>query len=70
LACDLSEPIHLENLIATSHRLIPEAGMGRTASVVSRAWSRPPSYGKLESTVTYLGIEVDDAVEIAEQTEV
>ncbi len=25
---------------------------------------------KLESTVTYLGIEVDDALEIAEQTEI
>ena len=25
---------------------------------------------KLESTVSYLGIEVDDALEIAEQTEV
>jgi len=27
-------------------------------------------HGKLESTVRYLGIEVDDAPEIAEQTEV
>jgi len=27
-------------------------------------------YTKLESTVRYLGIEVDDAPEIAEQTEV
>ena len=27
-------------------------------------------HGKLESTVRYLGIEVDDALEIAEQTEV
>ena len=26
-------------------------------------------YNKLESTVRYLGIEVDDALEIAEQTE-
>lgn len=28
------------------------------------------SNSKLESTVRYLGIEVDDALEIAEQTEV
>jgi len=27
-------------------------------------------YTKLESTVRYLGIEVDDALEIAEQTDV
>ena len=27
-------------------------------------------HSKLESTVTYLGIEVDDALEIGEQTEV
>ena len=27
-------------------------------------------YAKLESTVRYLGIEVEDALEIAEQTEV
>ena len=27
-------------------------------------------HAKLESTVKYLGIEVDDALEIAEQTEV
>jgi hypothetical protein len=27
-------------------------------------------YTKLESSVRYLGIEVDDALEIAEQTEV
>jgi len=27
-------------------------------------------HSKLESTVLYLGIEVDDALEVAEQTEV
>lgn len=27
-------------------------------------------YSKLESTVRYLGIEVDDALEISEQTEI
>ena len=34
--------------------------------------SRPTAIGpsKLESTVRYLGIEVDDALEMAEQTEV
>jgi hypothetical protein len=31
---------------------------------------RPFSHMKLESTVRYLGIEVDDALEMAEQTEV
>jgi hypothetical protein len=30
----------------------------------------PLGHAKLESTVKYLGIEVDDALEIAEQTEV
>jgi hypothetical protein len=29
-----------------------------------------PAGNRLESTVRYLGIEVDDALEIAEQTEV
>ncbi len=29
-----------------------------------------PCHPELESTVRYLGIEVDDALEIAEQTEV
>ncbi|WP_254423942.1 hypothetical protein [Rhodanobacter sp. C03] len=29
-----------------------------------------PGHTKLESTVRYLGIEVEDALEIAEQTEV
>jgi len=28
-----------------------------------------PGYTKMESTVRYLGIEVDDALEMAEQTE-
>lgn len=29
-----------------------------------------PGHAKLESTVRYLGIEVDDALEISEQTEI
>ena len=29
-----------------------------------------PRHSKLESTVRYLGIEVDDALEISEQTEI
>ncbi|PRX21194.1 hypothetical protein B0G75_13151 [Paraburkholderia sp. BL18I3N2] len=29
-----------------------------------------PGHTKLESTVRYLGVEVDDALEMAEQTEV
>jgi hypothetical protein len=29
-----------------------------------------PAVNRLESTVPYLGIEVDDALEMAEQTEV
>jgi hypothetical protein len=32
--------------------------------------SRNVGHTKLESAVTYLGIEVDDGLEIAEQTEV
>ncbi len=35
-----------------------------------RAVQLPLGHSKLESTVRYLGIEVDDALEIAEQTEV
>ncbi len=35
-----------------------------------RAVQLLPGHTKLESTVRYLGIEVDDAMEIAEQTEV
>src|SRR5450755_3654904 len=35
-----------------------------------RAVQLLPGHSKLESTVRYLGIEVDDALEIAEQTEV
>jgi len=35
-----------------------------------RAVQLLPGHTKLESTVRYLGIEVDDALEIAEQTEV
>lgn len=31
---------------------------------------QPMSLRRLESTVRYLGIEVDDAIEIAEQTDV
>ncbi len=30
----------------------------------------PPGHSKLDSTVRYLGIEVDDALEMAEQTDV
>jgi len=30
----------------------------------------PLGHGKLESTVRYLGVEVEDALELAEQTEV
>ena len=35
-----------------------------------RAVQLLPGHTKLESTVRYLGIEVDDALEMAEQTEV
>lgn len=35
-----------------------------------RAVQLPLGHSKLESTVRYLGIEVDDALEIAEQTEI
>jgi hypothetical protein len=35
-----------------------------------RAFQLFPGHSKLESTLRYLGIEVDDALEIAEQTEV
>jgi len=35
-----------------------------------RAVQLLPGQTKLESTVRYLGIEVEDAIEIAEQTEI
>jgi hypothetical protein len=35
-----------------------------------RAVQPLPGHTKLESTVRYLGVEVDDALEMAEQTEV
>ena len=35
-----------------------------------RAVQLLPGHAKLESTVRYLGIEVDDALEISEQTEI
>jgi len=35
-----------------------------------RAVQLPLGHAKLESTVKYLGIEVDDALEISEQTEI
>lgn len=35
-----------------------------------RAIQLPLGHTKIESTVRYLGIEVDDALELAEQTEV
>jgi hypothetical protein len=34
------------------------------------SWRSTAGHSKLESTVQYLGIEVDDALEIAEHTEV
>ena len=41
-----------------------------SANKKSPGRSTSPGHTKLESTVRYLGIEVDDALEIAEQTEV
>jgi site-specific recombinase XerD len=35
-----------------------------------RAVQLPLGHSKLESTVRYLGIEIDDALEISEQTEI
>jgi hypothetical protein len=36
----------------------------------THAWERFGGHSKLESTVRYLGIEVDDALEISEQTDI
>ena len=50
--------------------------MGSTANAVHREpWNKgkivgQKAHSKLESTVRYLGIEVDDALEISEQTEI
>jgi site-specific recombinase XerD len=42
----------------------------RCAPEGSRAVQLLLGHSKLESTVRYLGIEVDDALEISEQTEI
>jgi site-specific recombinase XerC len=51
--------------------------MRRTKATLIYRWTKNiravqllPGHTKLESTVRYLGIEVDDAPEIAEQTEI
>jgi hypothetical protein len=58
---------HLRNkyraIISSMNRHALPANRGEPGT--SRLW-----HPKLESTVRYLGIEVDDALEIAEQTEV
>lgn len=51
----------------SSDRADPQRYRGTSASRVRVA---ELGHSKLESTVRYLGIEVDDALEMAEQTEV
>jgi hypothetical protein len=48
--------------------IFPTTGRSRIAAMILS--SPPPQFGhsKLKSTVRYLGIEVDDALEISEQT--
>lgn len=46
----------------------PEGALRRTRNL--RAVQLLLGHSKLESTVRYLGIEVDDALEISEQTEI
>lgn len=57
-----------EYIAITGGRERREAKIGRTKNL--RAVQLLLGHTKLESTVWYLGIEVDDALEMAEQTEV
>jgi len=50
--------------------LRPLPFQGRIFPKNLRAVQLPLAHTKLESTVRYLGIEVDDALEISEQTEI
>ena len=52
----------------TSPLLRPRPFQGRVFPKNMRAVQLLPSHTKPESTVRYLGIEVDDALEISEQT--
>jgi integrase len=53
-----------------SHDAADESHFDRPPHQKSRAVQLLLGHTKLESTVRYLDIEVDDALEIAEQTEV
>ncbi|KTB90079.1 hypothetical protein AO073_24435 [Pseudomonas syringae ICMP 11293] len=48
--------------VSTAEKYVPEIESASGSTAAQRT--------KLESTVRYLGIEVDDALEMAEQTEV
>jgi hypothetical protein len=50
--------------------LIPVGRLGRARGKNVRAVPLPLGHSKLESTVRTLGIEVDDALEISDQTEI
>jgi site-specific recombinase XerC len=49
---------------------VTSRNMGRHCTKNLRAVQLLLGHTKLESTVRYLGIEVDDALEISEQTEI
>jgi hypothetical protein len=53
------------------HRWVASAGLDSSAYGTTRRarWRLLLGHTKLESTVRYLGIEVDDALSIAEQIE-
>ena len=65
------------NLLAWTHPAYGTHSMRRTKATLIykrtknlRAVQLLLGHSKLESTVRYLGIEVDDALEISEQTEI
>ena len=62
-------------IVGSSHRIGPRRLRDPLAAAYQghadlQAYQGSPRGAKLESTVRYLGIEVDDALEMSEQTEV
>ena len=65
------EMIGLEGSACASHTMRrTKASLIYLRTKNLRAVQLPLGHTKLESTVRYLGIEVDDALELVEQTEV
>jgi site-specific recombinase XerC len=59
-------PVGLWHALVAAHKGVPDLSTDQNLRAVKLLLG----HTKLESTVRYLGIEVDDALEMAEQTEV